>query len=247
MIYNDIEQIVSTTHDTVNKLLEHKNWPDALALYFRYIQQKKMQNNNQTLSSTRFMKKAMWRWQDRFTKAKKILLDNWFVEDIQERDSDGKIVWWYVKVNFVINLGGVPEMGTGVPENQWLENPLTGKQVQNTLIEKLNTPIEKTNTPAKDNSIEKTLSIEEFVSVWNSVKSIWREKWLKQCKMQTKDIVNAWNSIIKEYTKMEIEYWLKQYVNEIESRDKWTSYKDHRFSLYEFITQKNWLKRFINT
>jgi hypothetical protein len=47
-----------------------------------------------------------------------------------------------------------------------------GERTQNTLIEKLNTPIEKTNTPAKDNSIEKTLSIEEFVSVWNSVKSI---------------------------------------------------------------------------
>jgi hypothetical protein len=118
MIYNDIEQIVSTTHDTVNKLLEYKNWPDALALYFCYIRQNKTKNKNQTLPLWMFMKKITWRWQERFNKAKKILVDNWFIENFKVKNSQWKITWWYVKVNFVItiNKDGVPEMGTIVPE-----------------------------------------------------------------------------------------------------------------------------------
>ena len=85
MQYHDIDKIVSTTHDTVNALLEYKNWPDALALYFRYIQQRKMQGNNQTLSSSRFMMKAMWWGKDRFQKAKNILKEKKLVEDIVKK------------------------------------------------------------------------------------------------------------------------------------------------------------------
>jgi hypothetical protein len=38
-------------------------------------------------------------------------------------------------------------MDTPVSENQSLENPSCGKQVQNTLVEKENTLVEKENTP----------------------------------------------------------------------------------------------------
>ena len=132
MIYENIDQIVSTTHHTVNKLLLYKNWPNALALYFRYIQQRKMQENNQTLSVDSFMIQAMWWSKDKFYKAKKILCDNWLIEVIKKNDKYGKITWWYIKVNFVIQ-------SPTIQETQSLEKPESGKTETNTLVENINT------------------------------------------------------------------------------------------------------------
>lgn len=155
--YSDIDQIVSTTHETVNRLLEFRNWPDALALYFRYIQQKKMQENVNTLSCVRCMKKAVWWWSVRFYNAKKILENLWLVENVYTRGEDWKISSHWVKVHFITRLSKsdtiVPEVDTSVSsldtlvsENQSLVKPDSGDQTRNTLVEKINTPEKKWNT-----------------------------------------------------------------------------------------------------
>ncbi len=158
MLYNEIDQIVSTTHDTVNKLLQYKNWPDALALYFRYIQQRKMQDNTTTFSSDDFMIKAMKWWKERFYKTKKILVETRLIEVIKRKDELWKIVWWYIKVNFIIQ-------NTTLLENQSLENPESDKQGTNTLVENINTLVEKEIQEKK-----KFLSLQEYKT----------EDWIKQ-------------------------------------------------------------------
>ncbi len=138
-IYWDIEQIVSTTHDTCAMLSQFKNWWDALLLYFRYIQQKKMQDNNQTYSTDTFMMQAMKWWKERFYKAKNILKDKWFIEHVWKQWEDGKFQWWYVKVNFVMSI-------STLPENHSPENQEGGNQETNTPVEKVNAPVVNKNT-----------------------------------------------------------------------------------------------------
>lgn len=100
----DANEIIWTTFYTINTILaKWYNWPDALALYFKYIEQTRIQQTNITWSLDVFMKKKMWRWDSRFKKAKKILRDLWSIDLIQKRDSLWRVKTVYVKVNFLIN------------------------------------------------------------------------------------------------------------------------------------------------
>lgn len=138
ILYTNIDKIVSTTHDTVNKLLEYKNWPDALALYFRYIQQSKMQENNTTYSNDSFMIKATWRGTDRFRNAKNILKEVGLIELILIRWDNGQMQGKYIKVNFIIStIGG---------DNHPLEIPSDGETATNTLVVNKNTLVVNKNT-----------------------------------------------------------------------------------------------------
>jgi len=146
MNYTDIDKFVCTTLDTLNALLEYKNWSDALALYFRYIQQQKMQENVVTKSNDVFMIQAMKTWsKERFYIAKKILVERWMIEIVKKECR-------YVKVNYITNQqsgntdcldNGLDKEESGNSEsgNSESENPAT-----NTLVEKENTLVEKENT-----------------------------------------------------------------------------------------------------
>lgn len=142
--YIDIDGLVSTTHNTVNKLFAYKNGGDALMLYFRYIQQRKQQQNNQTYSTDDFMMKATGWSKDKFYKVKKILLDLKFIEMIQKFDKNWKFEKSYVKVNFIIETNPSIEVD-GVLN--WRTPSVTDsvKSETNTLVSKENTLVEKRN------------------------------------------------------------------------------------------------------
>jgi len=128
-MYKDIDIIVSTTLPTIDKLNTYKNGWDALLLYFRYIKQARLQKTNQTYSNDVFMMKAMLWWKSKFYKVKKILTDNNLIEQVMRTWEDGKILWQYVKVNFIINE-------TTVHKNQTPEKPDSGKTDTNALSNK---------------------------------------------------------------------------------------------------------------
>lgn len=142
--YDNIDQIVSTTHTTVNKLLEYRNGPDALILYFRYIQQMKMQMNSNTYSTDVFMMEAMWRWDSRFKSAKNILVHLKLIQPITKRDEAGRIVGHYVKVKFIVQLDK-PDLSTSAVSHP-VEEPPSGEWGTNTLEVKRNTLAVKTKT-----------------------------------------------------------------------------------------------------
>lgn len=144
--YTNIDKFIYTTHDTLNALLEYKNWADALALYFRYIQQQKMQDNVVTKSNDVFMIQAMKTWtKERFYIAKKILVDRWMIEVVKKECR-------YVKVNYIINQdsGNTDCWDNGLNKeesgNQESGNQESGNPATNTLVEKENTLVEKINT-----------------------------------------------------------------------------------------------------
>lgn len=101
----------------------------------------------------------------------------------------------------------------------------------------------------KETNKEK-VQLDEFIEKWNWIKTIhtpkWNVAWLKQCRWATEDMEKLWSKIVKSYTREQISEWVNNYIEEIKKRDNNSSYYSHRFTLYEFIKQGNWLKKFIN-
>lgn len=141
--YLDIDQIVSTTLPTVQKLFEYKNWGDALLLYFRYVQQKRMQANSLTFSNNDFMKKATWWGTQRLQNAKKVLIELHFIEEVIRRWEWGKIQGTYIKINFVIDSNA--ETSSEALYRQ-TATPPGGETETNTLVLNINTLVENKNT-----------------------------------------------------------------------------------------------------
>jgi len=88
---------------------------------------------------------------------------------------------------------------------------------------------------------------------WNKQKKIWWKKWLPKTRKLLNTHKEAWNSLYWDLCKWDdtiqdvlkiIKYSLSNYIKDIKEREEWW-YGDHRFTLYEYIKQKNWLKRFI--
>ncbi len=74
--------------------------------------------------------------------------------------------------------------------------------------------------------------------------TIHKQGWLPRCRGATESIRTSWNKI-----KPSPENWLlaiENYLKELAERDPTHGYAEHRFSLYEFITQKNGYKKYLN-
>lgn len=90
---------------------------------------------------------------------------------------------------------------------------------------------------------------------WNKQNRIGTKKWLpKTRKLLTTHFQSRWKVYRDLYDNKAEDHidsavrlaslWLKNYIEDIKKREDWW-YWDHRFTLYEFITQKNALRRFV--
>ena len=147
----DINNIVSTTTQTIEKLKEYKNWWNALFLYFDYIKHSRIQKTNQVWCNDEFMMKSTWYWVDKFRWAKNVLKEIWLIEVIQERWEDWKLWKFYIKINFLIweekrEKNIKPESG----EIHTQEKPGIGETTLNALNNKIKI-LEKENKMLKEN------------------------------------------------------------------------------------------------
>ena len=92
--------------------------------------------------------------------------------------------------------------------------------------------------------------LNNFVEQWNSIETIqtkqWKVKGFRKCIKVSWDLQDERKKVIKKYDKEQLILWVNNYINEIKERKKDNGYYEHRFTLYEFIKQWNWLKKFIN-
>lgn len=100
--------------------------------------------------------------------------------------------------------------------------------------------------------------LQELHERWNKRNRIWWVKWLPKNRDITKAQRESWNKLYwvlydsKATDPLNnnlnlVKIWLNNYINEIKKRkptDWW--YFDHRFTLYKFLSQNNWIKNFIN-
>lgn len=151
MIYEDVDKMVTTSMDTIDKLLEHEAWPNALVLYFKYIKEGRVRGNPIRVKDDEMME-LLWRSSEKFYAAKKILKDYSMVEVVQER------AWWkikgrYIKVKFILLQ---PSTTTTLPTHT-LVKPVSGKS-EDFMYEPLDAIRER---------IKKILSPEEVLKYMN--------------------------------------------------------------------------------
>ena len=101
----DVNEIFWATFYTYDRIMEvwGKNWPDAFALYVKYLKQSRIQETNQTKTLNAFLREWLWRWDKRVKNARAILKELWLIDDIVIRDELGKMRGHYVRVNYLIN------------------------------------------------------------------------------------------------------------------------------------------------
>jgi hypothetical protein len=148
------DHLIGITKPSIDRMLKMENPADCIALYTFYCYTKKWQKNNAVFATSEFAMKALSWGRDKFSKAKTQLKEAGFIEDIQRKDSTGKIIGWFVGVRFAqsATLGNfhtteIPDCGKSGDKYLKLINeiPNTNKQIQ-----------EESSAMASHSSVEST-------------------------------------------------------------------------------------------
>ena len=115
---NTIDQdIIIVTTKTVEKLLSVS--PDSLSLYLFYIKNAKIQKTNSIWNTNTFGMKGLNWGNKRYNDAKKLLVDNGFIEETIRRNDKGQIIGHYLKINYIFGRETVED----IKNNQKYQNP----------------------------------------------------------------------------------------------------------------------------
>jgi len=215
--------IVLTTTATLHNLFSYEKGSDAVALYLFYYYTAKWQKTNQVKATSDYTMKGL-RWgRDKFSQAKKILLESKLVEDITHKDKAGKVNGWYIKINFIWKtekgdqvVAGLLDKKTTLRKSHRVVKPDTNALSKN-----------KINASSKD-----IISIFEY---WNKQKIISHKKLTG--KMKTKISYS-----LKEYSKGDIMVAIKKYKVVLAGKEYFWTYE---WTLAEFLQRG--LTKFLDT
>lgn len=144
------DHLIGITKPSIDRMLKMDNAGDCIALYTFYCYTRKWQHNNAVYATSDYAMTALDWGRDKFAKAKNQLKDAGFIEDIQRKDSTGKVVGWYVGVKFVQNHPTVfPQGGSTTVWETPIQIPSTGNKI-----------------PITNNKIHPLA--EEFEKFWNA-------------------------------------------------------------------------------
>lgn len=193
------KKIVMLTTKTVEFLLS-KN-PDALSLYLFYIKNAKIQKTNSIFNVESFGMKGMGWGRDRYRKAKQILVEEGFIEDITRKNEKGVIDGHFLKINYMFTENTLKNTTRQVSHP--VGSPTSGFQetnaLSNTTINALSNKKETSATaeseipPFKVKEIQRPFNFENelnklVISSWKPNKIIalfWkRKKWRFENKAQ---------------------------------------------------------------
>lgn len=161
---NTIEKdVIIVTTKTVEKLLSES--PDSLALYLFYIKNAKIQETNSIWNTNTFGMKGLGWGTKRYNDAKKVLVDNGFLEETVRRNNKGQIEKHYLKINYIFGrettkdiIKEKEEINHNAPNPQ-VDTTTNGFQETNALSNKsinalsnkneITLPLTRGNTPLK--------------------------------------------------------------------------------------------------
>jgi hypothetical protein len=127
------DHLIGITKPSIDRMLRMENPGDAIALYTFYCYTRKWQHNNAVYATSDYAMTALGWGRDKFAKAKNQLKDAGFIEDIQRKDSTGKVVGWYVGVKFVQNHpADFPQGGSAIVWENPIQIPTTSIKIPTT-------------------------------------------------------------------------------------------------------------------
>jgi len=211
MDQNFIENsLVILSKGTIDLFLEQPNPGDLIALYTFYYYTAKWQKTNRPKSTTAYTATGLKKGVDWVRKNKKALIELGLIENHLEKDERGKIVGWYIKLNYIFRaetVGSIP------PPKE-----LHSKKIQ----------IEKKSKPAEQKESDKYI-VPKITRHWNeqpdltthSTQTIWRNFQKKH------------KAIITDYGEETIKEAITLYQQVLSSTEHFFSY---RWPLWEFLS-----------
>lgn len=106
---------------------------DSANLYFFYLKNSKLQKTNKIYSTDNFCMNGLKWGKVRFYKAKKLLIDNKFIEPYVNKDDNGKIIKHYIKLHYIKNDNSPLSQKT----TEWIKPP-SGFQETNAYNKNIN-------------------------------------------------------------------------------------------------------------
>jgi len=214
--------VVLTTTATLHNLFSYEKGADAVALYLFYYYTAKWQKTNQIKATTEYAMKALNWGRDRFSRAKKILTETGLIEDITKKDKDGKIIGWFIKINFI-----------------WSTEK--GERVVRSLLDKTTLRkthrVEKPQTNALSNNNKNALS-KDILSIFE----FWNEQGIIKHRKLTEKIKTKIRSALREYSLDEIREAISKYAKVLKGDEYFWTYK---WTLPDFLARG--LTRFLDT
>lgn len=115
---------------TLDAFLETDMPADLISLYTFYYYTAKWQGTNQPKAVDVYVKKGLKWGTDRLRRAKQRLIDMDLIEHVAQKDQSGKIMGWYVRLNYIWSNNSVKNHMT---ENPLVVSPTSGLQAANAL------------------------------------------------------------------------------------------------------------------
>lgn len=135
------DNLLVVNKSTIDKLFKEDN-QNPLVLYLFYYKTAKWQKHNPIKASDDYCKKCLHWGNDKLTATKQKLKELELIETIKRTDEKGKIVGWYVKVNYLVDESRTPETTTPI-------KPELVSQETNTINNKYINTINNKNTKKK--------------------------------------------------------------------------------------------------
>lgn len=181
---------------------------------------------------------AIWLWESTISSSIKKLHNMWLINKTQKMKSGWGTIRFIVLPNTLTEGYQTPEYRVSINKNKINKNKINKLPL---------TPSLKGDENLSTSNTDCNELLNQFISAWNKVTVIfWWHKWLPKTIKVTDEIKKTFFDVCKKYNKSEIELAIWNYIKEIQKREKWTRYWEHRFTFYEFLKQKNWLQKFIN-
>lgn len=109
--------------------------------------------------------------------------------------------------------------------------------------------------PIKETPQERIDWFDTFYNWWNEQRKIGSKKWLPKTRNVTQPLKDARSKLYRNIVDKKssepvknalqlVSKWVRNYIEDIKKREDWW-YWDHRFTLYEFIKQKNGVQKFL--
>ena len=228
---------------TIDNLFTLNNCSDCVALYIFYYKTAKWQKTNCIKATDEYVKRCLKWGYDKIKKTKQILKENGLIEIVQKREN-GKIVAWYIQINYIISNQKENCIKEEIYDDNFLEKPEVGKprcgkQEPNAYINiikmlKENKEVLKENN--KNNNILNSFNIHNEEDILNS-SNILNELFLlkenqKKIEKENEELKKRAKTKSKEFVPPTLEE-VKQYC--LERNNK----LDYKY-FYDYFTEGNW-------
>lgn len=120
VVYDHRDEPIITSLHLVRRLLQEENGTDLVSLYQFYCYTAKWQHTDKPKATTQFCMKGLHWGEARVNAAKVTLIRLGLVENAPQRDENGRVVGWYIKVNWAWKIDEQPKEITRYTENKIL-------------------------------------------------------------------------------------------------------------------------------